>query len=379
MFTLWLGLIACRTAPAPTPPAVEPVVAAVAALDVDDPASCAPCHGAVVEEWNASMHASAHHDADPIYGAMRALRIERQGAKVGDACPACHNPRSPDAPDAPAGRVGVSCAACHAVAEVHRERGLGSAALTFDPSTFRGARDLAPGASPAHGTGPASAALADGVTVCLVCHEATTTPTGEAACTTGPEHRADAGAPSCVSCHMPEVDRPSGAVSSRPTHRAHTFAGPHQAWRGDDTVLTSATDLRVSRVGDTASVTITNRSGHAFPTGYPGRLAVISVHGRDAAGAVVFTSAPDLPGATMGKVYVDADGRPVAAPFSVRLASDTRLQPGEQRVIDVPLLPGVATIEAELWFWLIPPPAAASLGLSASPLAEPRVARRATP
>lgn len=370
---LWLG---CTPAPEPTPPPPADPAPAKASLDLDDPRACAPCHEAVVSEWETSMHAQAHAERDPIYGAMRTLRMKVQGDAVGAQCPVCHDPRAPDDPDSPAGRAGVSCAACHAVAGLHRDRGPGAKALERG-DVLRSARDLPDGASPAHPTGPAAPWLADGTSLCLACHDATTNGSGVAACTTGPEHAEGQGA-SCTSCHMPDADGPNGVVSTRPTHRSHRFPGAHAPLHGDETFLATALDLALDDRSDPMVVTVTNRTGHAFPTGFPGRVAQLVVKGN--AADVTWTSPPDLPGTRWGKVYVDADGKPVAAPFSVALKEDTRLRPGETRTIAIPRPTGVDGFRAEVHLRLLPPPLATTLGLDGTPVARPVLVRStATP
>jgi len=381
--------LACGSPPTPEPPTPPPSPspaavreAPAASVDLDDPTSCAPCHGTVVEEWNESMHARSHHDNDPIYGAMKALRMAKQGDAIGAKCQRCHTPRAPSAPDSPAGRMGVSCATCHAATEVHRDRGPGAAALVFDDGVLRSARDLPAGASPVHGTGPAAPHLADGQTMCLACHDATETPAGAAACTTGPEHRSLDDSATCTSCHMPRVDGPSGVVSTRGHHRAHTFAGPHRAWYQDDpSFLASAVDLSVSRQGPKVVATLVNRADHAVPTGFPGRMMVVMARGLDAEGATVWSNISGDPmaddsDAVLNKVYVDAEGNPVPAPFADALARDHRLRPGETRTLSWSVPPDVARVQVELVMRLLPPKLADTLGIDGVE-AQPRVVVRA--
>lgn len=381
-FVALLALLACAPPDAPNAPALEPSPVAAAVpppIDADDPTTCAPCHGTVVQEWSGTMHASAHHDNDPIYGSMRELRMAKQGEAMGAKCLVCHTPRAPNDPDSPAGRAGVSCATCHMAAAVDLAKGPGAMAITFatDP-LMRSARDLAPGASPVHGTGPAAPHLADGTTMCLACHNATKTPTGAAACTTGPEHLASGSEASCTSCHMPTVEGPSGAVSPRSQHASHAFLGPHTAWTGDPTWLASAVDLAVTAEGRTLDITVHNTTSHGFPTGFPGRLAVVRVRGFAADGSVVYSNLgpsglPEAPEARFDKVYLDAEGKPVAAPFSVTLGRDGRLPAGAQRGLKVEL-PDTATVgEVDLAFYLLPPKLAKGLGVADLPIAEPAV------
>jgi hypothetical protein len=74
----------------------------------------------------------------------------------------------------------------------------------------------------------------------------------------------------------------------------------------------------------------------------------------------------------LNKVYVGEDGQPTLPPYGVKLARDARLGPQETRAIALPKLPPeVVRLEATLKFWLIPPPAAKTLGVEALPEAKP--------
>ncbi len=376
---VWLLGCSLPSSPEEAPPAPEVVHASV---DFDDPTTCAACHGKVVEEWRTSMHASAHHERDPIYGAMRTLRMTKQGEEVGGQCLTCHTPRSPTDPTTPAALQGVSCATCHAATAVNSTLGPGAKALTFSPDTLRGARDVAPGASPVHGTGPAAPHLADGTTMCLACHDATTTPSGAAACTTGPEYAQAGPGPTCVQCHMPRVDGASGVVSTQADHASHAFLGPHAAWAGDGAFLASSVGLSATLADGAATVSLVNQTGHAFPTGFPGRMASVVVRGFDAAGAEVWTSlgadgAP-TPDAVLNKVYVDADGKPVPSPFAESLARDSRLKPGETRAMGFAVPGSVVRVEAQLRFHLMAPKLAETLGLGETAEAKPVAVGSAT-
>ncbi len=365
-----LGL-GCSGSPAPE--TEERAATAAAVVDLDDPATCAGCHSAIVAEWGESMHARAHHDNDPVFAALREARMAKEGEAIAAACANCHNPRSPADTTTAAAQVGVSCAGCHAVASVGEGRGA-AALLTAPEGVLYGPHDLAEGVSPAHGTGPSPKHFADGASLCLACHDATKTPNGLAACTTGPEHRDGGSGQSCVDCHMPRVAGPSGAVSTRADHASHQFLGPHRAWLQDDpSFLAGAVDVQLAAVRGEATVTLVNQSGHGFPTGFPGRMAVLTVVGRDAAGAEAATHS-----VVLGKRYTDDAGHPVAPPFATKLAADTRLTANETRTVDVALPAGVASVEATLAFRLLPPPLAEKVGLADAPEAQPRViARRA--
>jgi hypothetical protein len=370
---LLLGCSDCHESP--TPPATEAPEAV--AIDLDDPSTCAACHAAVVEEWRESMHAHAHPSEDPIYAAMRSLRMERQGAQVARKCGSCHHPLANDTPDAPLATTGVSCRSCHGVA--HVREGAGHAALVWtEDRLLRGPHDLAPDASPVHGTGPAAPHLTDGRTLCLACHREARNPEGVVTCNTGNE-LADTEA-SCTSCHMPEVNAPSGSVSTRPTHRSHVFVGPHAAWSGDDGFLRGAVAMR-AELGSELVVTLENRSGHAFPTGFPGRFAVLQAIAKDASGAEIWRAwredPSEAPQAMLNQVYLDADGEPTMAPFASSIGRDTRLRANETREVRFAVPAEATEVSVTLRFFLIAPKAARALGLAEAPEATPRVVAEA--
>lgn len=394
MRLLLLALIAGALSACPgDPPAAsgDPAAATgpTTAVDIDDPQSCAPCHGAIVEEWKESMHARAYHDSDPIYDGVRTLRVRKEGEDVAGACAVCHTPRFGGDRDSEAARVGVGCASCHAVARVKESHG-GPGATRLIWTTGRkllGPHDLVdagPGAP--HATGAAPAHMVDGQTLCLACHDSLASPGGLAMCNTGPEHSTLTDAGSCVSCHMPEERGASGAAAAgRTTHRSHRFPGPHRAWYQDDpSLLAAAVDLAVRFDADTLVVTLTNRSSHSMPTGFPGRMAFVTATGADASGQPVWQSAPnspmaDTPHAVLNKVYVGSDGKPTLAPWAEKLARDTRLEPGETREISFPGVPTeVRSVTASVKLRLLPPKLAKKLGLTGKLEDEPRVARKVT-
>lgn len=383
---LSLGLVACsdaapaHEAPREPPPPVE----AALEVDLDDPSTCASCHAAVVAEWQTSMHAHAHHTQDPIYAALRGLRMERQGAAIANECGSCHHPRAATEPDAPLAAHGVSCRSCHGVDEVRA--GAGHAALTWaEGRLLRGPHDLPPDASPAHATGPAAAHLTDGRTLCNTCHREAHNPAGIPTCNTGNELAQSDPTATCTGCHMPAVDGASGAVGGRSSHRSHGFLGPHAAWRGDDALLRSAVTLSAVLEGRTLVVTLRNRSGHAFPSGFPGRLAVLQAVAKAADGSEVWRawreSPSETPSLMLRQVFLDAAGQPTMAPFATALGPDSRLTPDETRTLRIELPPEArtaASVDVSLRFFLIAPTAAQALGLANTPEATPRLVAETT-
>jgi hypothetical protein len=355
-----------------------------AAFNIDDPNTCATCHSAVVEEWKSSMHANAHHDNDPLYGAMRDFRMEREGEELATKCSNCHSPRAPDEPDSIVAHTGVSCAGCHNIASIDRGDGSvkGASAITYeDDCRMRGPHDIESGSGAPHRTGDAAPWITDGTTLCMTCHESATTPHGLPSCTTGFEFAEGETEQTCTGCHMPVVEGPSGLVSDRPTHRSHMFVGPNQLWRdgeGAQEFMATSVNVTAAIEGDTLSATLQNQSAHSFPTGFPGRMALLKVTGFDAAGEAVWSNfgenaMEEDPDAVFNKIYVNDAGEAVMPPYGTEIRRDSRLTPGESRELTWEVPSEVAEVEFKLLFRLLPPPAAKALGLDDTELAEPRV------
>lgn len=119
-------------------------------------------------------------------------------------------------------------------------------------------------------------------------------------------------------------------------------------------------------------LSLSNQSGHRWPTGFPGRLAQVVLVGHDAVGAAVWAPPPT----PLGRGFADAEGQPTLAAFAVRQTHDTRLNAGETRSLRWPLPAEVQTVEATVKLWLVAPPAAHRLGLTDTPEAKPRVVAR---
>lgn len=368
---LWWPLILASCLHPPSPPKTQVNEAAKAlapniVLDADDPSTCAACHQAVVAEWNQSLHRRAHQSNDPLYASMRSLRATKQGPEVLAGCANCHSPRDVSAPESHAAQTGVSCATCHQLDGVHpgdTVKGVNALAVAADKH-FRGPHDIADGTSPLHANGPALPELTDGTTVCLACHREERNAAGLPTCSTGIEHASlDAKPPpSCTSCHMQEVDGPSGVVSARARHRSHDFRGPHQV----PTMLEEALRITGRFEGETLVIRLENLSGHAFPTGFPGRLALLDVRGLDAQGTEVFSTASpepvkDHPELVFNLGYADATGAPTLAPFATKLVRDNRLKAGEVREIPLTFPKEVTQASVQLRFFGLAPNAAKAL------------------
>lgn len=368
----------CKQSAAPASEAPDKP-APSATLDANDPEACRPCHATVVEEFLTSMHAKSHHTTDPIFAGVRAIRMAKEGADIGQKCATCHSPSVPTR--------GLTCGTCHAVASV--QPGVrGHKALTpAEPGLLLGPHDLTDsGARGPHQIGNAPAHMKDGRTLCLACHDSLPNAQKLPLCDTGAEHKAlPAGSTqSCTSCHMPRVDGPSGAMAShKKDHASHRFLGAHHLWGGKgnnsskSTFIAEHLGLTASLEGTTLSARLVNKTGHSFPTGFPGRLAIVTAEAKDAAGTKVWKGpgpgpATEAASHVMKKVYVDDQGKPTLAPYGVRIAVDTRLKPAETRVFSWTLPESAAQAQVSVVFRLLPPPLAKKLKLAGQRLAEPR-------
>lgn len=338
-FLGFLGLMAC----AGTPP--ETAVVPQVQVNPDDPATCAGCHGAIVEAWQGSQHARAHEAGDPVFAGMVALRVAREGEGLRETCATCHSPRVAEGADA------VGCGSCHAPI-----------------------RAVSGGTVAPHSLGAVDARLRDGTQVCLTCHATQKNAAGVVTCNTGQEHEGS-GTGSCTSCHMPEVAGPSGAGSARTAHRSHAFVGPHGRWTGGPVLDPLRLDARWE--GDQLRVDVVNLSGHTLPTGFPGRVLVVSARTtvvEDLPGWSNFVSDPmtEDPAAVFGRRYTDAEGNPVLAPYAEKMAADTTLKPGETRTLTWTPPPEVPQVEITAVYRLVGQAAVGPLGLEGKPESEPR-------
>lgn len=373
------------TTTAPPAPAVKvnEVAKALAegvTLDVNDASTCEKCHAAVVVEWRESLHSRAHHSKDPLYGALRTLRLEKQGPHIPGVCANCHNPQDQQDFESPAAQAGVSCAVCHQLDAVHLAEGKKGVQVLVKGAdkVLRGPHDLENGVAPLHGTGPKLEALADGKTLCLACHAEEKNPAGLSTCSTGIEYAAKGETRSCAECHMPQVQAPSGPVSSRPTHRSHRFIGPHQAQRlNEPGLLAESVKLSGRFEGGKLIATLENLTGHSFPTGFPARMVVLDLVALDAAGQEVFRNVKaepmkEHPEAVLNRAFVDAEGKPSLAPFAAKEVRDARLKPGEVREVAVAVPASAVKAELKLRFFLAAPPMVKAInyqGPEAKPLA----------
>ncbi|MCA9543761.1 MAG: hypothetical protein KC613_05205 [Myxococcales bacterium] len=354
-------------------------------LDFDNPATCAPCHAAVVAEWTRSMHAQAHHSKDPVYAGLRAVRMAKEGAAVAQGCDTCHAPRAAGPDDlSPAATNGVSCATCHTTAHV-KAQGQGAARLVpfEDPKMIQGPNKARPGMVAPHGLGgDPPPHFVDGMSLCLACHEQLVSPKGVTLCNTGHEFGGLGGAfpdQRCIDCHMPIIEGPSGTVDRDQAHASHSFVGPHHRWTPAEQGATPPQPVEVEAAfdGGLLRVVLKNGAGHGWPSGFPARLALVKLVGLDAGGQPVWTNFKDdplaeSPESVLNAVFVDAAGKPTLPPFSVAKQRENRLRPGEARTVTYAVPAAVKAVKGKVLYRLVPPPAVKLFKLEGLPEAEPR-------
>jgi hypothetical protein len=351
--TIFVVVAACTKANAPS-----------GRIDIDDTAQCEPCHADITREWRESMHAVAHR-GDPIYEGVLALRSKKEGAGLEEKCTPCHQPR--------AGKTaGVSCAACHNVASLAAS---GNGAKRFVPAAadlLLGPHELPADKTPVHQTGAAARHLADGASLCLACHDSLDNAAKISLCATGIEWRA--GGPSaatCTSCHMPRAPGAATVATTRADHADHRFLGPARLYRSEDGKRPSGM-VELTIEGDPPIVKIKTFTSHAFPTGFPGRIAELSIRGFDSAGKEVWTSS-----AAFAKTFFDEANRPVMGPYGVS-SKDTRIEPAGERTFPVTSEHELVRIEAVLSERLLGPQLAKAIGLEGTKHAEPKIVAHRT-
>jgi hypothetical protein len=294
-------------------------------------AVCGTCHRDIYQMWRSSAHASAMLEA-VFFDAYR--DTEAHDAATARLCLGCHAPLTRVSPDpalvAQATWDGVSCEACHSLVSV--ELAPGGARQIFEPGPVKRG-PIRDAASTAHAT--AYSALHTSALVCAGCHEFQNdeeTPI----ITTYSEWQASAAGregKTCQGCHMsvvranvvdPKIKRVAENVN------LHQMPGGHSLAQ-----LNRAVEVAMSAAWQTEQLEVTVRldnkgAGHAVPTGMPGRRVILELSVRTSDGQTfqarqVYT-----------KSFRDADGRMITrdgAVFGrgVRLDSDSRLRPDEQR------------------------------------------------
>lgn len=296
---------------------------------------CSECHNKMFDEWKTSAHAKASTSA--AYQRMRAHAKE-------PGCDGCHAPLAAHLP--PGDRVsaeGVTCEVCHNIKDVEVRRQGGAFELRLTDNIKYGPLCDAEdhyfhkmGCSPLHQQSK----------LCAACHLYYRPLPGGGELPVLTEFEEWREGPSkgraCQSCHMPgtraEVAEGAGERDGVSNHGLLGATGDlrRRALRGKATVRAQDGALRVE-------VELRNMlAGHYVPTGLPEKRVIVRAVAKGAEGATVASAEHRI-----GRVLVDAQGRP--APFykAVKVASDDRIGPKQSRKVILELATAV-DVEVEV-------------------------------
>ncbi|MDG2148941.1 MAG: multiheme c-type cytochrome [Planctomycetota bacterium] len=289
-----------------------------------DPASCLPCHEAVVEEWRTSMHAQAFTDPQ--------VRAPDQSDNFRRTeCIPCHAPRPVFEYGIETGtRVvarmqrrhdGVDCLSCH---------GLSGGGVAAERPGLTGA------CRPIFQEALSTPAL------CAPCHNQHDTHEEWKA---SPAFQAGN---TCTECHMPRVLRVGQEAGAPRSGRSHAWPGGR-----DREFALSGLSLEHEIVGDTLAVTLKNTfAGHNLPSDSRNRALDLVVTLYNARGA-------QLPAAE-GVGVRHAGGENGAArlrfrnPYRSSGEANTQLPAGKTATLEVPLPAEAARARIHLFYKLKP-------------------------
>jgi len=324
------------------------------------PAECIECHPQHVEQWAASNHAYAA--VDPVFHAMVRLGQRQSEGKLGQFCVQCHTPvglaegqtevvfdeaqgiwQQPMDDLQGAASDGVSCDVCHSITDVHEPR---NARMTLTADGTKRATIADPMPTQAHGS--AYSELHASGEVCGTCHNVTN-PKDALVEQTFDEWAGSSFAEdgtTCMDCHMPpRLGRAAPDAPIRELHD-HTMVGvdvsllPPDEFPGYELLrdrsaelLRSAADLDVAAEGGEIVVTVTNRAGHALPSGATAeRQLWLEVVVWDDVGQLLFES---------GTLDARGDLRDGLDGHSLEPGTDPQLVQWGQLLVSVPDLDGL--------------------------------------
>ena len=319
---------------------------------------CGRCHRAILEAWKQSAHARAMES--PVFQDALDAAAADFGAGVRKTCLGCHSPIAVHTGDLALQQKvsweGVTCDYCHSIRDVTDGP---SPKARLDYSLVKSG-PLKDAVSGAHGT--VYSAVHTSALVCAPCHEYRNS-SGLDVLTTFSEWKASRYAKEgkdCQSCHMARV---AGDVVDPRIQRTqlakinlHQMPGGHSL---DQLMRTIKARMTTSRQDHElrVSIDVSNQAaGHYVPTGSPARQLILEL----------VADAMDGKRFREERVYrravVDARGAPiqkehVAFVKGAKVASDTRLAPGESRTetFVFPIQRGVQTqLKATFWYYYSP-------------------------
>ncbi len=311
---------------------------------------CGTCHRDIYRMWRSSAHASAVESV--VF--LDALRDrERQDPGVTRLCLGCHAPFAELGGDLALKQQvtweGVSCDACHSLTSVDLKPGGVTQVFAPGPVKRGPIRDAV-----STGHEVAYSPLHTSALVCAGCHEFRNAE-GTPIITTYSEWQdSSAGrrGTTCQSCHMgltgADVVDPKVKRVAMSEVNLHEMPGGHSPAQLNKGLSISESTVRQ---GDdlTLEVRLTNKgAGHAIPTGMPGRRLILFVGVRTSDGKAFEEKR------TYSKTFLDAGGQTIAGDGGVftpgvRLATDSRIKPDEQRkeTFHFPV-PATATVTVNL-------------------------------
>jgi len=289
---------------------------------------CGACHQAIYQEWKVSTHRHAWNDP----------QFQKEITKSGNTwlCRNCHTPTLAQQPVWPVGLQDDDVEAPILVENARHDAALMDEGVTCVGCHVRDGSIHGPGLPDS--TAP-HAVVADAsyrsAALCERCHQAERTYPGKGfVCTftTGKEWRAspqfDQGE-TCVTCHMPQVQRPVAVGGPVRTVRRHWFKGSGIPKFADqappaDAAPPPGLDLSATAQDGTLRLDLKNaHAGHHLPAGDPERWVQVDVRFVDAQGQPVGQGWQH----TIGQVW---EWHPVP-----RRLSDNRLQAKEARSLEV--------------------------------------------
>ncbi len=379
--------IVVLTAPSPAMSEGRPVAPGNATEKGFEPSSACSCHGELLPQWRASMHAKAI--SDPVFLVALEEAGRDGGEEVALFCKRCHAPVGHMLGDFDAtgdvAKEGVTCMFCHQVTGMLKGE-VGNVSQLVDADLVRRAQLKEPKAP--H---PAQySSLHESPALCGGCHNVSHPGNGSHLESTYTEWEkgpyADEGI-ACQDCHMsvkPGVVGPARGVAadgapSRDNIYSMRFFGPNlpQDDEGLATaLLESAAKLELDTqgvlpAGQVASMTVavTNSgAGHYLPTGVTDvRQMWLSV----------WTELPDgskhsVAESRFGTVLEGTTDGGASSPWeSLEVKSDFRIPPREMITLnylyEVPVEVGSYTLKAALLYKSVPDELADKAGLTRNP------------
>ena len=332
--------------------------------------SCAPCHSAIYDEWQSSMHAQSSIHKDNAHKAVykkRSAALSAKGETATYMCATCHMPMPENLSDLMTGNAqpdeakwqeqeGTGCTFCHRIEEVVPGEQFNHYKLNKD-ATY-GVNN--PAEKAPHKTFK-SEIMGNGE-ICMGCHSHLVNPKGASICVMKEERNGN-----CITCHMPERDGAPTSDVSKETHLDHSLLGGH-----DNDMLVKAITLEgnVEEKGDkkTVNITITNKISHSFPSTNPMRMAFLKVTAIDSKGTIVWENFKVSPmedkEALFFKAFKKGDQVGVPSWEAEGTAFDSRLKAKEKRVVSYSLPKGeITTVKLAVIYRLFPPQAIVKMGI----------------